>query len=231
MTDHDNSPGLSEALTMTGCRDAAGLIDMANVGRSMMDRMAEVTADGPFKGWAPADDPAEIVTDLWGALDDATTENQALRGLRPLEGEELVSRVKAHRTRYNSTLTESVQAVRAGWHADADWQNAFIRATQAEAALEEAEALGGTLRKDLATALRRKDLAEQTLSTIQQENERLREVIDDAALWHDSRYDDLGKEPPTVDRTWRRSELREERDRLRAALHPLPSQGGEDHVG
>lgn len=62
---------LSEALTMTGCRDVADLIDMANVGRSMMDRMAEATAEGPLKGWAPADDPAEIVTDLKNALDDA----------------------------------------------------------------------------------------------------------------------------------------------------------------
>jgi len=39
--------------------------DMANVGRSLIERIASVVGDdGPFKGWSPADDPAEIVTDM-----------------------------------------------------------------------------------------------------------------------------------------------------------------------
>lgn len=62
---------LANALMMTGCRDEADLIDMANVGRSTMDRMAEVVTNGPLKGWSPADDPAEIITDLANKLDDA----------------------------------------------------------------------------------------------------------------------------------------------------------------
>lgn len=190
---------LAEALTMTGCRDVADLIDMANVGRSMMDRMVEVTSDGPLKGWAPADDPAEIVTDLRNALDDATTENQALRGLRPLEGEEIVSQVKAHRARYNSTLTESVQAVRAGWHADADWQNAFIRATQAEA----------------------------TRTAPQQENERLREVLHDARGW--IALDVL--EAARIGDAHRKTAADLMLKGIDQVLQPLPSQGGENHVG
>lgn len=62
---------MTEALTMTGSKDLADLIDMANIGRSMMERMAQVTESGPMRGWSPADDPAEIVTDLANRLDDA----------------------------------------------------------------------------------------------------------------------------------------------------------------
>lgn len=61
----------ANALEMTGCTSEEELIDMANVGRSTMDRMAEVVENGPLKGWSPADDPAEIITDLANKLDDA----------------------------------------------------------------------------------------------------------------------------------------------------------------
>lgn len=63
---------VAELLTMTGCKDAADLQDMANVGNSMMERMSDVIlSEGSFKGWSPADDPAEIVTDLWNAVEEA----------------------------------------------------------------------------------------------------------------------------------------------------------------
>lgn len=61
-----------EALAETGCRDRADLIDMALVGKSLMEAIHQlVTSPGQFRGWAPADDPAEIVSDMANALDDA----------------------------------------------------------------------------------------------------------------------------------------------------------------
>lgn len=72
---------LREALTMTGCKDLADLIDMANVGRSTMDRMADVIEHGPLKGWSPADDPSEIITDLANALDEAQSERGRLSAI------------------------------------------------------------------------------------------------------------------------------------------------------
>lgn len=62
---------LTDDLVMTGCRDRAELIDMATVGKSLLERIAEHTKDGPLKGWAPADDPAEIVCDALNRLGDA----------------------------------------------------------------------------------------------------------------------------------------------------------------
>lgn len=63
---------LTEALTMTGCRDLADLIDMANVGNGLMERIDQLTkCEGPFKNWTPADDPCEIVFDLVNAMDEA----------------------------------------------------------------------------------------------------------------------------------------------------------------
>jgi hypothetical protein len=62
---------LRDALTMTGCMDAENLQDMANVGNSLMDAIDSVVTHGPLKGWTPADDPAEIVTDLVNLLDKA----------------------------------------------------------------------------------------------------------------------------------------------------------------
>ncbi len=50
--------------------------DMANVGRSLLHRIASVVCSpGPFKGWSPMDDPSEIVTDMANALDEAALTN------------------------------------------------------------------------------------------------------------------------------------------------------------
>jgi len=60
---------LANALTMTGCYNEDDLIDKANVGQSLITQIAcLVETPGPFHGWAPADDPAEIVFDLANAL-------------------------------------------------------------------------------------------------------------------------------------------------------------------
>ena len=45
--------------------------DMANVGRSLIERIADATKCDPLKGWMPADDPVEIVTNLINLLADA----------------------------------------------------------------------------------------------------------------------------------------------------------------
>jgi hypothetical protein len=62
---------LGEALVMTGCKDETDLIDMANVGQSLMERIGQLTkTGGPWKGWAPADDPGEIVFDMVNHYED-----------------------------------------------------------------------------------------------------------------------------------------------------------------
>lgn len=72
---------LKHALEMTGQTTVEELIDMANVGCSLMDAIALL--DGPFKDWAPADDPAEIVVDLVNHYEDRLSriqeENERLR--------------------------------------------------------------------------------------------------------------------------------------------------------
>lgn len=63
---------VKDMLTMTGCRDAADLQDMANVGNSLLNAIAACDYEGsPLKGWSPAEDPAEVVTDLVNMLDAA----------------------------------------------------------------------------------------------------------------------------------------------------------------
>lgn len=59
---------LNDLLEMTGCRDEADLQDMANVGKALMERVADVVEHGPLKGWSPADCPTELVTDLANEL-------------------------------------------------------------------------------------------------------------------------------------------------------------------
>lgn len=72
MTSETEETVLAEALAMTGLKTPAELIDMANVGQSLMERIADlIKQDGPFKGWMPADDPAEIVFDLVNHYEDA----------------------------------------------------------------------------------------------------------------------------------------------------------------
>lgn len=68
----DISPDLKAALELAGCDTAKNLIDMARIGSSVMDAIDDVRKlDGPFKDWAPMDDPAEIVHDLYNALEYA----------------------------------------------------------------------------------------------------------------------------------------------------------------
>lgn len=63
---------LEQIIEETGSKDAEDLADMANVGHSLMRAInTVVTSEGPFKGWSPAEDPAEIVLDLVNALDEA----------------------------------------------------------------------------------------------------------------------------------------------------------------
>lgn len=73
--DEEPAPGdaLKVLLEETGLPNGVELADMARIGKSLMDTIAIVTKDGPLKGWAPAEDPAEIVTDLMNMLHDATT--------------------------------------------------------------------------------------------------------------------------------------------------------------
>lgn len=81
---------IADILVMTGCRDREDLEDMARVGKSLLDAIAEVhRCEGPFKGWAPAEDPAEIVVDLLNALDEALTAHPEQPGGVP-EGWRLV---------------------------------------------------------------------------------------------------------------------------------------------
>lgn len=66
------SPDLKAALELAGCDTAENLIDMARIGSNVMDAIDDVRKlDGPFKDWAPMDDPAEIVHDLYNALEHA----------------------------------------------------------------------------------------------------------------------------------------------------------------
>lgn len=46
--------------------DACETSDMAQIGKSLMEAIATIQAsDSPYSDWAPADDPAEIVLDLF----------------------------------------------------------------------------------------------------------------------------------------------------------------------
>lgn len=66
------SDDLKAALELAGCETAEQLIDMALVGSSLMERTANIIKlDGEFKDWSPMDDPAELVDDLFQALEHA----------------------------------------------------------------------------------------------------------------------------------------------------------------
>ncbi|MHC2353787.1 hypothetical protein ACVMB3_003296 [Sinorhizobium meliloti] len=73
------SDSLKNALEMTGCENEEDLIDMANVGNSLMERIDSlVSMPGPYHRWSPADEPAEIVFDLVNSLDELREENTKL---------------------------------------------------------------------------------------------------------------------------------------------------------
>lgn len=69
---HDLSADLKAALELAGCDTPENLIDMARIGSNVMEAIDDVrNLEGPFKDWAPMDDPAEIVHDLYNALEHA----------------------------------------------------------------------------------------------------------------------------------------------------------------
>ncbi|MQB09684.1 hypothetical protein DXT96_07425 [Agrobacterium sp. ICMP 6402] len=56
------------------------LVDMARIGSNLMGAIDDVRrCEGPFKEWAPADDPVEIVHDLYAALEHAWEKAGALK--------------------------------------------------------------------------------------------------------------------------------------------------------
>lgn len=71
------STEIEDVLTMTGCRDRQDLEDMARCGKSLLEAIAAVAkSPGDFHNWTPADDPAEIVTDLFDAYDETLSDWQ-----------------------------------------------------------------------------------------------------------------------------------------------------------
>ena len=78
---------LSNALQMTGCENEEDLIDMANVGWSLMDKIDHYTkAPSLIENWSPADDPAEIVGDLYNRLEEANAcHTQAIEEIKSLQ--------------------------------------------------------------------------------------------------------------------------------------------------
>lgn len=71
---------LKNALEMTGCENEENLIDMANVGNSLTERIDSlVSQPGAYHRWSPADDPAEIIFDLVNDLDELRDVNVKLR--------------------------------------------------------------------------------------------------------------------------------------------------------
>ncbi|MEJ6845127.1 hypothetical protein V3589_02740 [Sinorhizobium fredii] len=66
------SDKLNEALMMTGLATLEELIDMANVGQSLMNAIDTYTkSPSLIEDWSPADDPAEIVGDLYNRFEES----------------------------------------------------------------------------------------------------------------------------------------------------------------
>lgn len=66
------SDALKDALSMTGLITAEELIDMANVGQSLMNAIETYTkAPSLIEDWSPAEDPAEIVGDLYNRFEES----------------------------------------------------------------------------------------------------------------------------------------------------------------
>ncbi|MCT7662340.1 hypothetical protein [Shinella kummerowiae] len=65
---------LKAALELAGCKDLEDLVDMATIGNHLMSTIGEhVKLEGPLKDWAPAENPVEIVGDLYDMLVEART--------------------------------------------------------------------------------------------------------------------------------------------------------------
>ncbi|AWI57153.1 hypothetical protein [Sinorhizobium fredii] len=90
---------LNEALIMTGLTTIEELIDMANVGQSLMTAIdVHTKAPSLIEDWSPADDPAEIVGDLYNRFEESINCHKAdLERLRAAnkERDELRRKVRA----------------------------------------------------------------------------------------------------------------------------------------
>lgn len=69
---------LDEAVADAGAADPKDLVDMAIVGKSLMQEIEACTKSGPLKGWSPAEDPVEIVSDLLQMVDALQAERDKL---------------------------------------------------------------------------------------------------------------------------------------------------------
>ncbi|OHV85920.1 hypothetical protein [Ensifer sp. LCM 4579] len=66
------SDPLKDALALTGLTTVEELIDMAKVGSSLMEAIDAVTSPvSLIEGWSPAEDPAEIVGDLYNLFEES----------------------------------------------------------------------------------------------------------------------------------------------------------------
>ncbi|WP_300573447.1 hypothetical protein [Phenylobacterium sp.] len=114
---------LANALVMTGLKTEAELIDMANVGQSLLERIALLTQDGPFKGWTPRDDPAEIVFDLVNHYEDAA-------GTSPPDPQARIEALEAERDHWKRIAHDRLVSA----------NEQLARAREAEAALTRSKA-------------------------------------------------------------------------------------------
>lgn len=104
---------VAKLLAETSCKTAGDLVDMANVGSSLMDTITACTKSGPLEGWSPAEDPAEIVSDLLNMLDEAKLQSPSLT-------HEDVARVAHEANRaYCAALGDVSQSA---WDLAPDWQ-------------------------------------------------------------------------------------------------------------
>jgi hypothetical protein len=84
-------PVLLQLVSDAGCTTPEDLVDMAKIGKSFMASFEIVTEkDGPFKGYTPADDPVELVTDLFEEMMEQRHQRLAAEDGR-LEAEALLS--------------------------------------------------------------------------------------------------------------------------------------------
>lgn len=68
----DQSKSLALIIEETGSGSLEEMQNMALIGHSLMAAIDAIQHEGSgWKDWAPADDPAEIVTDLFNALEEA----------------------------------------------------------------------------------------------------------------------------------------------------------------
>lgn len=80
----DGAALLKWLLEDTGLETQEELVDMAKVGTSLMSRIGEiVNIPGTFHEWSPAEDPAEIVDDMFQHIEDLEEMRAQFRGMLP----------------------------------------------------------------------------------------------------------------------------------------------------